>query len=303
MLSTVEKISAADIERLPHYRKATQAGEYSSACPFCNEGRDRFRYWPEVGNFWCRRCDAKGFVDEVSSLQFNPAQYEEWKRHEAERKEKERLAQLSAIDRLNEQNNVARYHHQLTDRSWWYDKGLTDKTINLYQLGYTTNCPTAKGRESYTIPVSYRGRLYNIRHRLANGNNGNKYRPEMAGLPATLFNADILDDDTGFVSEVVLVEGEIKTMVLSQYSFDAVGVMGANSFKAKWVEFFKGKRVYVAFDPGADEQAARVWQQLGEAGVNTKLCCFPVKPDDFFVVYGGTPSQFYKFLMLGLSYQ
>jgi len=294
------------IEALPNYKKKTKE-EYSSVCPFCNAGEDRFLFWPEKGNYWCRVCNAKGFVSDAPGIQLDPEALAEWRRAEEERKAAEVATALEKIERLNQRNNAARYHQQLTPaaREWWHTKGLNDVSIASWQLGYTTNCPTAPGEAAYTIPIYYQSKLYNIRHRLADANGGNKYRPEVAGLPAAMFNADVLTDDSGFVSEVVLVEGEIKAMVLQQNGFEAVGIPGAQTFKAKWLHHFRGcgKRVYVALDPGAEEQAERIWQELGEAGVSAKLCTFPVKPDDFFVLYGGTQLDFYTYMILAQEYQ
>lgn len=304
---TTDTISSQMIEQLPRYRKATNGGEYSSACPFCNDGDDRFRFWPEVGNYWCRVCGAKGFVVGTSSMQLDPEALAEWQRREADRKAVATANTIGKIEALNQRNNVARYHAQLTQaaREWWHSKGLSDASIKRWQLGYTSNCPTAPGEASYTIPIFYQSKLYNIRHRLADAGDGNKYRPELSGLPAAMFNADVLADASGFVSEVVLVEGEIKAMVLQQNGFDAVAIPGAQTFKAKWIHHFSGcgKRVYVALDPGAEAQAERIWQELGEAGVSTKLCTYPVKPDDFFVLYGGTQLDFYTYMILAQEYR
>jgi hypothetical protein len=298
MLAT-DTLTRSMIETLPNF-KWKSSKEASAACPFCNEGEDRFLFWPEKGNYYCRRCEVKGFVDDAPGIQLDPAILAEWKAKEEERKAQEQSSKIEKIDTLNTKNNVERYHQQLTDRSWWYSKGVDDATINRFKLGYTTNCPTAPGEESYTIPVTYQNKLYNIRHRLANADNGNKYRPEMAGLPATMFNADVLSDDF-FVTDIVLVEGEIKAMVLQQYGFDAVGIPGANTFKDKWVKLFYGitKPVYVALDPGVENLAVGIWQRLSRAGVDVRLCYLPVKPDDFFVLYEGTPSDFFYYLQLG----
>jgi len=38
---------------------STGGGEYAGACPWCG-GKDRFRVWPEGGNYWCRQCNRKG---------------------------------------------------------------------------------------------------------------------------------------------------------------------------------------------------------------------------------------------------
>lgn len=53
---------------------STDKLEYSSACPYCKGGRDRFRLWPNqgtTGRFWCRKCNVKGtgrkFVEDFLS--------------------------------------------------------------------------------------------------------------------------------------------------------------------------------------------------------------------------------------------
>ncbi len=125
------------------------------------------------------------------------------------------------------------------------------------------------------------------------------YRPEMAGLPSTLFNADILDAPEWFT---ILVEGEKKALVLNQYDFWAVGIMGANNFSDRWVKLFKKcPRIYVVLDPGVEEQAAKVAAQLRGACDDVRVCQLPVKPDDFFVDYGGSKSEFFEFLQLGVK--
>lgn len=289
------QLSRIDIEHLPHYRKRT-GKEYSAACPFCGLGDDRFRYWPDKGNYWCRRCDTRGFVIEANTLHFSPEQYDAWKRAEAERQQKEHLKQRETIGRLS----IARaefYHVQMVDRSYWYEQGLNDETINRFKLGYAPACPTYPDSPGWTIPIFYQGKLYNIRHRLARPNGSGKYRPEIAGLPAAVFNADVLDSGDWMV---VLVEGEIKAMCLQQYGFSAVGIPGANSFKDRWLKLFKpDSAVYVALDPGAEEQAREIATALKASGIEARVCALPCKPDDMLCKYGGSPADLVKFLALG----
>ncbi|MBU4232758.1 MAG: zinc-binding protein [Proteobacteria bacterium] len=41
----------------------TKGGEYSGPCPLCQDGKDRFRVWPEQGDggrWWCRQCGRSG---------------------------------------------------------------------------------------------------------------------------------------------------------------------------------------------------------------------------------------------------
>lgn len=291
------QLARIDIEHLPNYQRRTRAGEYSSVCPFCNQGKDRFRFWPEDGNYWCRRCGVKGFVVDSSKIGFSQEQYDAWKRAEAERQEKERQQQLTTLDRIAQSSKADLYHGQMADRSYWYTQGLTDETINRFKLGYTHQCPTYPDSPSWTIPIYYQGKLYNIRHRLARPGDSGKYRPEMAGLPPAIFNADALNGP-GWM--IVLVEGEVKSLVLGQVGFSAVGIPGANSFKPKWAKLFKDTTtIYIALDPGAEKESTEIGAILASEGIQVRVCQLPVKPDDFFVKYQGSAQEFFRFLMLG----
>lgn len=294
--SATIQLTQASIERLPNYKKRT-ANEWSAACPFCGQGEDRFRFWPNDKNFWCRRCDTRGFVSDTDTLAFDRATWLKWQAQEAERKHQEELKRLDLLDRLNRDNKTILYHEQMKDRQFWYDKGLLDETIDWFELGYCPSCPTAPGRPSYTIPVMYMGRLYNIRHRLVNSDDKGKYRPEMAGLPAAMFNADTLKGPGGYVA---LVEGEIKTMVLEQWGISAIGIPGAACFKSKWLSLFpKTKVVFIALDPGQEEQAKSIGYMFKNAGIPARVCRFKVKPDDFLVIGENTKEDFMRKLHAG----
>lgn len=51
------------------YSPEHKSDEYSSPCPFCTEGDDRFQCWPDElnrdgtysgGRYWCRKCKCSG---------------------------------------------------------------------------------------------------------------------------------------------------------------------------------------------------------------------------------------------------
>jgi DNA primase len=244
--ATTIELSRLDIEHLPNHKKSGTR-RFTSACPFCGEGKDRFVFWPNKGNYWCNHCHAKGFITEANTLTIDEAKYDAWKRAEEKRAVKERLAKMSALDRLAATDNANRYHHLMESRLYWYNQGLNDETINKHKLGYCPACPTYKESPSHTIPITY---------------------------------------NPGWFT--VLVEGEVKSMVLTQAGFDAVGTPGKSSFKEKWAALFeKCGLVFVAFDPDADEQS------------EVRICKLPTKPDDFLVKYGGSPAELFRFLMLG----
>jgi len=35
-------------------------GEYACPCPYCQDGTDRFHFWPIKNRFWCRQCRKTG---------------------------------------------------------------------------------------------------------------------------------------------------------------------------------------------------------------------------------------------------
>ena len=63
---------------IPLNRQAiTNGGEYAGPCPFCRDGRDRFRVWPEKDRYWCRQCNKSGdsiqYLRDVRSMDFKAA--------------------------------------------------------------------------------------------------------------------------------------------------------------------------------------------------------------------------------------
>ena len=94
----------------------------------------------------------------------------------------------------------------------------------------------------------------------------------------------------------VFTTREKKSIVLDQYGFQAVGIMGKAGFKRPWAtRFERFKEVLIALDPDATDKAR---QMAGWFGSKAKVVTLPVKPDDFFSVEGGTPDDFRWFLRL-----
>ena len=173
--------------------------------------------------------------------------------------------------------------------------GFELETIERFKFGYCRACPTSPYSDSYSIPYYWQSDIVNLRHRLLRPNGQGKYRPEMTGLNNAIFNADLLRTDE---PEIVLVEGEFKAAQLCQRGIPAVGIAGINSFKPRWAQLFKrAEVVFVALDPGADNNALDIANTLAPV-VGVKVARFPVKPDDFFVKYGGNVDDFRSFLMV-----
>lgn len=82
-----------------------------------------------------------------------------------------------------------------------------------------------------------------------------------ASLPVPLFNADILKRiETG--NTVYICEGVFDAMVLEQNGFNAVAILGVESFKPEWTGFFTGLDVVLCLDN--DEAGTEATRKLAE---------------------------------------
>lgn len=288
-----QQIAQAEARFGLQYKKKT-VKEACGPCPWCG-GEDRFLFWQE-GNYLCRQCGKKGWLDEVDK----PSEQEILARRVAalETKQKEQEERLTALERMARSWPIAQqYHDSLWDHGdaflkWHEGYGISVESIFTRKLGYCPICPTAQYSPSLTIPVTRGGELFNIRHRLLEPNGSGKYMPHMAGLGAMLYNYDDVDTEG---ESILIVEGEIKTIVLKDRTeLLIVGTMGAQGFKESWVERLdKFPLVYVCYDPDALNEASKVASWFGERG---RVVVLPSKPDDMFVKHGCTADDFAGFL-------
>jgi len=286
--------------------KHASGDEYVSTngCPWCGSSRgvsDRFHVWTEKQNYWCRQCDKKGFLDELTGenkvyqqLSDHEKRLIRLEREQAElRRRQEELEQrVSVLERMHSQMPVAETFFQNLANpdngalEYWCREGMELDTIDRYKLGYCPACAMdyPDHRPSYTIPVVSNGLLWNIRHRIATDDPGSRYRPHMKGLPNVLFNADYLRDADSHA--IYLLEGEKKSMVAAQIGFPNVAVMGMQGFDAAWVpRFDRFKRVVVVYDPDAWQKAVSVAKLFGNRG---RVAALPDKIDDLIVKHGYT---------------
>ena len=281
--------------------KKKTANEYVGLCPFCNAGEDRFVVFLDRSNYWCRQCDAKGWLDDDRDLTDHEHRIRELEARQRmiERKQTEQEKRLSALEIIHASQDHLRYFRNLEVNTkaieYWDSQGMSLQTIDDYFLGYCPRCPTDHdGRASYTIPVLAFGKLWNIRHRLIGGDQHDKYRPHLAGLPAMLFNADNL---TRAEDSIIIVEGEKKSIIAAQTGFPNVGLMGKSGFKPEWAsKFHKFSTVYVALDPDAEAQAATIAGLFKGRG---RVVNLPRKVDDYITQYGATHNDIEWFIKQG----
>ena len=205
-----------------------------------------------------------------------------------ERKQAEYDERLRKLERLRASNVHLRYHRNLTasTRELWYREGVYDEAIEMFLLGYAAECPTYHESPSRTIPIfGHDNELVNIRHRLLTPGDRGKYRPQMSGLGTALFNASVLNTSH---ERLLILEGEVKTIVLSQAGYIAVGVMGQNAkWQPEWLGWLDVGQIIVCFDPGTEERARELGRGFVERGFrDTGVAEFPLKPDDMIVRAG-----------------
>ena len=133
-------------------------------------------------------------------------------------------------------------------RNWLSNRGLKDRTIRDYLLGYDPE------RKAITIPyLNALGQVRAVRWRNMHGDI--KYM-QPKGSGSHLFHVK-----TSRKPKVWICEGEFDAMILDQSGFPSVGVPGAVSFKDEWAYLFAYcDQVTVVFD--ADERGREGAQKL-----------------------------------------
>lgn len=256
------------------------AYEYSSSCPKCGgsvhqDGTppDRFRLFVRsralkgapVG--WCRSC-GYAFIPGRSGTGSAEMSPEERARLEDERKADEAsriLAEHQRIEILSVERRDIAYHQNLDRdpelRDHFYRRLITDYFIDDWRLGFCVNkhfrdsrSQTSAISPSLTIPIykPVSRELVSIRHRLLNPiSPDDKYRPEISGLPAALWSADL---DRGYDGRPVLIcEGEFKAatvyIALDDPRFQVVGIPGKSPDLELLAPLSGASDVIVCLDP------------------------------------------------------
>lgn len=250
-------------------------GQAAGPCPRCG-GTDRFTVFVE-GNSYCRQCRLKRWWDRPDDVRERIAEEALVKRE----------AQARARQAIAECRDWMDYHQQAIDEprllGLWEERGVTRVEVEKWGLGVCSSCPLAPGRASLAIPVFRGQRLLDIRHRLIDGTQGDKYRSHVSGLVPAPFNLDAVPS-TG---HLLIVEGEIKAIHLIRAGYPAVGLPGTNLFDELVAEVasYPGveRDITLMLDPGADEPAEALAQALLPLGHPVYLADAFGKPDDLLL--------------------
>lgn len=268
-----------NIFHFPLALRAHTSGQAVGACPHCRDGTDRFVVYQE-GNWWCRVCKKKGWWLEEAH---RPAPGEIEARRLATEQERIQLRTKIATCR-----DWVDYHNQVGQgMNSWATHGIDRKDIDRWGLGYCLKAPGSDS-PSLTIPVFYKQKLVDIRHRLLNPLDGQKYRSHWSGLPPAFFNLDSMGEG----DVVYLVEGEKKAVVLEHHGFHPViSYPGQNTAhllpEILLREGTVCQKLRFLPDPHTEDSVYPVIRSLQKDGFECGLVDLFEKPDDFVIAYGG----------------
>lgn len=268
-----------------------QGREYHSPCPDCG-GRDRMIWFDDdKGNGFCRQCLKTFWLTDLKTL--DPLEKLERERRAREREAQERGMIARRIESFQRRNDYrAGWHDAMTfaAREWWKAQGITDESIDDYELGackYQLHKPNGETMDltAYTIPIRDPNDwgLVNVQYRLENPPQGfGKYRMQV-DLPARSFYCK---PHTG--GDVIIVEGAKKAIVLNQLldgACQVVGLPGITPAEMLIDELAGYKRKFFLPDP---DVTATPIQRFRDRLQNLHVVRLPVKPDDAVTRYGMT---------------
>lgn len=139
----------------------------------------------------------------------------------------------------------------LNKREYFYNRGLTDTSINRFQLGYWNGWST--------VPLIMNGTLKNFQLRKDNPKTIKSY---YKGVGSVLFNSDYLK----LTDEIFLTEGPIDAIIMVQNGLPAISTNSGGVILSEWyMKFVNQKRINVVFDndSAGNSEAKRVAKQLG----------------------------------------
>jgi hypothetical protein len=248
-----------------------RGAEIKAACPFKDlhaSGTDKTPSLTvnlQKGLYFCQTCHSKGNAHTLYRTVHNVSKEQAWfDLGDGLKLERPDLTKPARPD--IEIGLVSQYHQALMKlsgpirRVLVERRGLTDETLNRFQLGWDGDRITIPIYDKYNELVNFRRYKWNSDDDQWKALNyvdefGNSYGE------VRIYGIDNLVDDT--IEEIVWCEGELDRVTAEQHGFPAAcPTSGAGAWRPEWVSYFKNKKkVYIVQDNDA-------------AGVNAakKLC-------------------------------
>lgn len=235
--------------------------------------------------YWCRRCDVKGFVDELS-----PEEIEEQKRVYLEQKIKREAERQEWIKQLQQEAYWKGWHDAMSSaaRQLWERRGVPSQAQDWLELGYTDSPPGKTDRPALTIPYHSPddwGTVLNLQWRYLQQENKNKYS-QPKGKPLPYY----VTDATSTSKNLLVVEGAIKAAVIwwelavkSDMDYQVVGIPSSTPSAEVMdsVSSIEADKVYIMTDPDTFENKEA--ERIGAWFDEPLYVWLPGKPDDLIV--------------------
>jgi hypothetical protein len=224
---------------------------------------------------FCRNCGLVAFPNNFGAdyRQISQEERDRWVKEQIAREEARRRSAERAICFLRDNCIWEKYHQQLdkSSRSLWSLRGIPDSLQDFWMLGYDGDHKFwAKGEEhsspTLTIPLfDYGWQPMNVKHRLLNPvTDKDKYRPEVSGITQGLF---LTDPDTEVGGQTLVVEGEIKSMVvattLGSQLGNVVGMPGKTPGKRVVEQLSQSDSIVIVADPDGREATWELCKAIG----------------------------------------
>ncbi len=171
------------------------------------------------------------------------------------------------------------------------ERGLTPATVETFEIGWD---PV---REGYTLPIrNAAGELVNVSWRAPKGRR--LHLPSSQKRKLTRLGRGVEDGGLPLYPEplptgaALLAEGEWDALVARQHGLPAFTGLLGKKWHAAWDGYARGRTVAVAYDVGAEPEAAETVERLREAGAREAWVVplgLPEEGDDlvdWFVTYG-----------------
>ena len=248
-----------------HYREDDKGLNFKiTHCVFCGNDKGNFEVHKERGYYktWC--CGEAGSFYELRKSQgdldvditVGTPESREGRKRVMENKTVKKVD----VDHLTE--SADHFHNKIFFRAealqYMKSRGFSEDAIRHFKIG----CQKKNGGLWLTIPHIQDGKVVNIKYRGLSGQEP-KWRQE-EGSKKILFNQDSITEET---KEIILTEGELKTVALHQMGFtNSVSLTGGvQTFKPEWYDQLdKVEKVYLVMDSdgpgqkGAEELAMRI---------------------------------------------
>lgn len=263
------------MEILEQEGKTENRGDGYWDCPFCGSGtkdNQTAAFHINGVNYNCFSCGERGDIFDLVAY-MEQLTDRDWKAHynravkimrpflDGTGIKRERVSPDTFLGKPSEidySDYLQRCHLDVSDTDYFHNRGLSDRTISRFSLGYD------KGKNIITIP--YNSDLKGYVHRVL-WNSDNKYCKH----GNELFNIEALyspDYDVVFI-----VEGQIDALSIEEVGFCAVGLGGVNETD-KLVEQLKrkpsSKVLFLALDKDKAGKAAtgRLIEKLAEGEID-----------------------------------